>query len=312
MNHSTLGYYNVNDRTQVVADASPVGLGAVLIQFKGDVSRIIAYANRSLTAVEQNYAQGEKEALASVWAVERFHHFLFGRYFELVTDHKALETLFAPKSKPCARIERWVIRLMSYKFNVVYKPGKTNIADPLSRLIKQINTQTNESSATEHYIQWILSYAEPKAIKLNEIEAHSDKDDEILAVKIAIETDEWPNNIVSYKMFKNELCFSGNILLRNTRIVMPKSLREQTLQLAHEGHPGMSVMKRRIRAKVWWPKIDQQVEKFVENCRGCTLNERSKSTRATQTYGITVSSMGRFGDRFLGSTTIGALLVRHC
>lgn len=255
MNHSTLGYYNVNDRTQVVADASPVGLGAVLIQFKGDVSRIIAYANRSLTAVEQNYAQGEKEALALVWAVERFHHFLFGRYFELVTDHKALETLFAPKSKPCARIERWVIRLMSYKFNVVYKPGKTNIADPLSRLIKQINTQTNESSATEHYIQWILSYAEPKAIKLNEIGAHSDKDDEILAVKIAIETDEWPNNIVSYKMFKNELCFSGNILLRNTRIVMPKSLREQTLQLAHEGHPGMSVMKRRIRAKVWWPKI---------------------------------------------------------
>lgn len=100
-----------------MADASPVGLGAVLIQFQGNEPRIIAYANRSLTAPEMNYAQTEKEALALVWAVERFHYFLFGRFFELITDHKALETLFGPKSKPCARIERWVIRLMSYKFS---------------------------------------------------------------------------------------------------------------------------------------------------------------------------------------------------
>lgn len=124
LNHSTLGYYDVNDRTQVIADASPVGLGAVLIQFKNNDPRIISFAHRSLTAPEQNYAQTEKEALALVWAVERFHYFLFGRQFELVTDHKALEILFAPKSKPCARIERWVIRLMAYKFTVVYKPGK--------------------------------------------------------------------------------------------------------------------------------------------------------------------------------------------
>lgn len=138
MNHSTLGYYDVNDQTQVVADASPVGLGAVLIQFKNGESRIISFANRSLTTPEQNYAQTEKEALALVWAVERFHYFLFGRQFELVTDHKALEILFAPKSKPCARIERWVLRLMAYKFTVIYKPGKTNIADPLSRLIHTV------------------------------------------------------------------------------------------------------------------------------------------------------------------------------
>lgn len=86
MNHSTLGYYNVNDRTQVIADASPVGLGAVLIQFKDNDPRIISFANRSLKQPERNYAQPEKEALALVWAVERFHYFLFGRDFELVTD----------------------------------------------------------------------------------------------------------------------------------------------------------------------------------------------------------------------------------
>lgn len=271
MNHSTLGYYDVNDRTQVVADASPVGLGAVLIQFKSGEPRIISFANRSLTAPERNYAQTEKEALALVWGVERFHYFLFGRPFELVTDHKALEILFAPKSKPCARIERWVIRLMAYKFTVVYKPGKTNIADPLSRLLHTDPTTANKRNPTEQYIQWILSYAEPKAIKLQEIEAVAVKNDEIQAIKKALSENSWPENLALYKPFANELCFAGNILLRSTRIVMPDSLREQTLQLAHEGHPGMSVMRRRLRTKVWWPKIDRQVEDWVKKCRGCTL-----------------------------------------
>lgn len=267
LKHSILGFYDVNDRTQVIADASPVRLGAVLIQFKENEPRIISFANRILTAPEQNYAQTEKEALALVWAVERFHYFLFGRQFELVTDHKALEILFTPKSTPCARIERWVIRLMAYKFTVVYKPGKTNIADPLSRLIPTDTTATNKTSATEQYIQWILTYAEPKAIKLQEIETISAQDEEIQSIKRALNAD----GLGLFKPFAIELCFAGGILLRNTKIVIPESLRERTLQLAHEGHPGMSVMKRRLRAKVWWPKIDRQVEELVKKCRGCTL-----------------------------------------
>lgn len=123
-----LGYYDVNDRTQVYADASPVGLGAVLVQLNGKGARVICYASKSLSITEQRYCQTEKEALALVWAVERFHFYLFGRTFELVTDYKALEIIFSPKSKPCARIERWVLRLQSYKFKVVYKSGKNNIA----------------------------------------------------------------------------------------------------------------------------------------------------------------------------------------
>lgn len=101
----TLGYYNIHDRTQLYADASPVGLGAVLIQFNntGD-PRVITYASKSFSDTEKRYCQTEKEALALVWAVERFHFYLFGRTFELITDHKALEVIFSPNSKPCARI----------------------------------------------------------------------------------------------------------------------------------------------------------------------------------------------------------------
>lgn len=104
-----LGYFDVKDQIKVFADASPVGLGAVLVQINEH------------TDVEKRYAQTEKKALALVWAVERFHFFLFGRIFDLVTDHKPLEVIFGPKSKPCARIERWVLRLQSYQYRVIYK-----------------------------------------------------------------------------------------------------------------------------------------------------------------------------------------------
>lgn len=270
-NEVTLGYYNVRDRTQVIADASPVGLGAVLLQYDDQGPRIISYASRSLTNVERKYAQTEKEALALIWSVERFHYYLFGRTFELVTDHKALETLFAPKSKPCARLERWVMRLMSYKFTVIYKPGKTNIADPLSRLAISEETPSNNGNEADCYVKWILSQSEPKAIKLREIDEKSKNDEIIQAVKQAMDTNVWNEASTPFKFIMNELCFAGNILMRGTRIVMPNALKEQLLHLAHEGHPGKSVMKRRLRAKVWWPKIDQDAELIVDQCRGCKL-----------------------------------------
>ncbi|XP_055307067.1 uncharacterized protein K02A2.6-like [Sitodiplosis mosellana] len=269
---STLGYYNVNDRTQVIADASPVGLGAVLIQFnERGVPRIICYANRSLTDVEKRYAQTEKEALALIWAVERFHFYLFGREFELITDHKPLEVIFGPRSKPCARIERWVLRLQSYKYKVVYKPGKTNIADPLSRLIQETSPQPAVSTKSNEYVAWILSYAEPKAIKLQEILSESTKDVMIQSVKSAIYENVWNESASPFKHFETELCFEDDILLRGNRIVLPACLWNRALELAHEGHPGISVMKRRLRSKVWWPGLDKQVEDYVKKCKGCTL-----------------------------------------
>ena len=94
-NSETLGYFDKDAPTQVVANASPVGLGAVLTQMSKDGPRIISYASRGLTNTETSYSQTEKEALALVWACEKFHPYIYGIPFELVTEHKPLEVIYA-------------------------------------------------------------------------------------------------------------------------------------------------------------------------------------------------------------------------
>lgn len=79
MSSQVLGYFDLDDRTQLFVDASPVGLGAVLIQIarKGQRQgqpRMITYASKSLTETEQRYCQTEKEPLAIVWGIEHNHH----------------------------------------------------------------------------------------------------------------------------------------------------------------------------------------------------------------------------------------------
>ena len=129
-----MAYFDTTKETVITVDASPVGISAILAQKEhaSDDCRIAAYASRALSPVEKRYSQTEKEALSIVWAVEHFHLFIYGKPFQLVTDHKPLEVIYGnPKSKPSARIERWVLRLQPYQFTVQYKPGVDNPADYL-------------------------------------------------------------------------------------------------------------------------------------------------------------------------------------
>ena len=191
-NAKTLGYYDKNAETQVIADASPVGLGAVLTQKQGEDYRVICYASRSLTDTEKRYSQTEKEALSLVWACERFHAWIYGSEFELLTDHKPLETIFSPRSrsKSCARIERWVLRLQSYKFKVRYISGRKNIADTLSRLLSKTEALPKHDMSkiveSDEYVKFVARESTPVAMTTREIERVSDHDPELIAVRECI------------------------------------------------------------------------------------------------------------------------------
>lgn len=268
----TLSYFDNALRTRVIADASPVALGAVLVQFQtesDDEPRIISYASKSLTSTEKRYCQTEKEALALVWAVEKFSVYLIGRNFELETDHKPLEIIFAPTSTPCARIERWVLRLQSFKFTVKYRKGSTNVADSLSRLV-ECPENSEDFEQDNNFL--VLAIQESVAIDVDEIENASYNDSELTAVKQSLKTGNWNNPVVKpFEPFKNELGFVGETMVRGNKLVVPTSLRRRMIQLAHEGHPGESVMKKRLRDRAWWPSMDKEAKDFVVKCEGCQL-----------------------------------------
>lgn len=275
LNRNTLGFYDINDETFVIADGSPVGLGAVLIQKgKNDQYRLISYASKTLTSTEQKYAQTEREALALVWACEKFHYYLYGKFFHLVTDHKPLVVIFGDRLKPSPRIERWKLRLMSYDFKIMYKPGKNNIADPLSRLCQSVpDNGPSFDEESERIIRLVASDACPIAITLQEITTATNSDEELqeLMKWLPYPPRRWPKTLSRYTKLANCFTTDGNILLKEQRIVIPRILQNRILQLAHEPHIGISAMKRRLRSKVWWTRMDSMVESYVQSCTGCTL-----------------------------------------
>ncbi|XP_055589952.1 uncharacterized protein LOC129742133 [Uranotaenia lowii] len=174
----------------VITDASPVALGAVLVQFEGindNDPRVICYASKSLTATEKRYCQTEREALAIVWAVERLSVYLIGRKFELETDHKPLEIIFSPYSRPCARIERWVLRLQSFTFEVKYRKGSSNVADSFSRLVEDENAVEFEKD--NKFL--ILAVTESVAVDVGEVERVVEADQQLQLVVEALRTGSW-------------------------------------------------------------------------------------------------------------------------
>ena len=271
----TLGYFDKDAPTQVVADASPVGLGAVLTQVQKDGPRVISYASRSLTETERRYSQTEKEALALIWACEKFHPYIYGTPFELVTDHKPVEVIYGPKSRPCARFERWVLRMQPYKFKVRYQPGPKNIADALSRLVTSEDGGSRHSSQAEQYVRFVAVSATPSAMTTREVEMASAEDEELSAIRKCIDEESWDQ--LAYKQYipcSGELCTIGQLILRGTRIVIPKKLRPRILSLAHEGHLGVVGTKQKLRSRVWWPGMEKDAEKHCKTCYGCQLVSR--------------------------------------
>ncbi|XP_062535280.1 uncharacterized protein K02A2.6-like [Armigeres subalbatus] len=131
---------------------------------------------------------------------------------------------------------------------------------------------TKESDYDQDMENTIRSIQETAAIDISEVTVATEIDGELQAVKDAIMTDNWSLvQVKQYSAFRTELSYANNLVLRGSKLVIPAVLRNRMLMLAHEGHPGQSTMKRRLRDRCWWPNMDQEVVKACEKCEGCRL-----------------------------------------
>ena len=130
-------HYQNNLPLRLDTDASQYGVGAVISHvFPNGEEKPIAFASRTLNKSERNYAQIETETLSIIFGIKKFHQYLYGRKFLLVTDHKPLVTLLGPKSGiptlAAARLQRWAILLSAYQYEIEYR-SMLKHANALSR-----------------------------------------------------------------------------------------------------------------------------------------------------------------------------------
>lgn len=263
-----LGHFDENADTEVHTDASGVGLGAVLVQAKDGLERVIAYASRSLSKAERNYSTTEKECLAVVWAVTKFRPYLYGKAFKVVSDHHALCWL-ANLKDPSGRLARWSLRLQEFDVTVVFKSGrKHSDADCLSRAPVDPPLQNDDDDAFLGQIS-DSNFADKQRADVN------------LRRVIDFLEGKADSPPKEYRRVTSSLCLRNGILSKKNfgpsnstyLLVVPENFRQEILQALHDeptaGHLGFARTLRRIQEKYYWPRLTTDVAHYVRSCRNC-------------------------------------------
>ena len=225
---------------------------------------------------ERNYAQIEREALSLIFGVTKFHTYLCGRKFVLVTDHKPLTTIFGEKKQippmAAARLQRWAIKLSAYSYEIEFRRTNDHSnADCLSRLpILCIRAVGHSSEPARFNVHQITSLP----ITTSQL-AQATHTDPILSKVYRHVIKGWPSS-VDNQLLRQEggtycggrLCFVGDEGGHSGKL----------LDELHYKHPGAGRMKSIARTYFWWPKLDQAIENVAKSCSDCQAVKKSPAT----------------------------------
>lgn len=273
-----LKYYDVRKPVLISVDASTRGLGAALIQEGG----VVAYASRALTPAETRYAQIEKEALAVVFACNKFHKLIYGKAnITIESDHKPLEAIMTkPIHKAPMRIQKMLLKLQPYDFKLVHVSGKCiGLADCLSRL--PIADQSDKLLDDDLMICAIEMLAGGQHAQI----ARATKRDPSAQELIRVIRNGWPNTkrelapeIRPYWEYRDELSIYNGLIVRGDRTLIPAEERTRILKLLHQSHLGVVNTKQRARDLVFWPGMNAAIEEEIAKCTVC-LNRRRQQPK---------------------------------
>ncbi|CAG4935861.1 unnamed protein product [Colias eurytheme] len=252
-------------------DASNYALGAALLQGESpNQEHPIEYASRLLTPAEQNYSTTEREALAVVWAVERFRGYIDGHQVNVITDHQPLKWLFTLKS-PSGRLVRWALKLQSFDLHIDYAPGKVNVlADTLSRPV------TSDGSASESAIC-------PVVVDVPRWNATSTRDAQLADPEVAkiIQDLEGKDELNINRWSERGYLLNQGVLYRyvpdtdseEPQLVVPESLRKEVMIECHDSptaaHGGIDRTIHRISQRFYFPGMRRFVTEYLKTCIEC-------------------------------------------
>lgn len=194
-----------------------------------------------------------------------------------------------------------ILKLLNYDLNVIYKPGKyLFIADTLSRAFltkSEDSTQLN----LEYNVHALSNYL-PISNEKKDLLRNSTKKDPQLQCVINFVKTQWPSNkrlvpILARHFYKLKyaLSISDELLFFNTKLIVPKDLREEMLTKLHEGHLGIEKVKARARQIFYWPLMSQDIENYIKKCRVCERFAMKNSKQELLSYPIPERPWERVG-----------------
>ena len=281
VNAPVLAYFDAAKKIKIQCDASQAGLGSVLLQD----GRPVEYASRAMTVTEQNYAQIEKELLSILFSMERFHTYVYAHAQQVLveTDHKPLISISkkALSSAP-KRLQRMLLRLQRYTFELVYRPGtELVLADTLSRAYPPADTTDSHTVFTDELatladdeqMQALRTVASQRTI--DAIYAAAENDEEYIKLMSQVMVG-WPDTpsavpveLRQYVTYADELTVSGGLVYKGCRVVIPRGARDDILQRIHASHIGVNGCIRRAREAVFFPGITAAIKDLVSRCPIC-------------------------------------------
>ena len=213
-----------------------------------------------LTPAERNYSQLDKEGLAIVFEVKKFHQYLYGQKFSIITDHKPLLGLFGSKCTPTTispRVQCWILTSSGYEYSIHHRPGvKHGIANAVSRL-PIAATLPDPPMLSE--VLHLIEHFDGTIVTSQHIKSWPSKDPVMSKVRLYTSAG-WPQEV------NDELSLHDGCVLWGAHVCIPPQGRMKILDELHEMHPGISKMKALARTVAWWPGIDKDIESRVKEC----------------------------------------------